>query len=49
VTPSEHNVRTCCAATRGKISEDAFQRLEEKLDWAELHASLRQELEVLDA
>jgi monovalent cation:H+ antiporter, CPA1 family len=33
----------------GKISEDAFHRLEEELDWAELHASPREELELLDA
>ena len=33
----------------GKISDDAFHRLEEELDWAELHASPREELELLDA
>jgi NhaP-type Na+/H+ or K+/H+ antiporter len=33
----------------GKISDDAFHRLEEELDWAELHASPREELEMLDA
>jgi CPA1 family monovalent cation:H+ antiporter len=34
---------------QGKISDDAFHRLEEELDWAELHASPREELELLDA
>ena len=34
---------------QGKISDDAFHRLEEELDWAELHASPREELEMLDA
>jgi len=34
---------------RGDISDDAFHRLEEELDWAELHASPREELELLDA
>jgi NhaP-type Na+/H+ or K+/H+ antiporter len=33
----------------GKISDDAFHRLEEELDWAELHASPREDLELLDA
>ena len=33
----------------GKISDDAFHRLTEELDWAELHASPREELELLDA
>jgi CPA1 family monovalent cation:H+ antiporter len=33
----------------GKISDDAFHRLEEELDWAELQASPREELEMLDA
>ena len=32
-----------------KISDDAFHRLEEELDWAELHASPREDLELLDA
>jgi CPA1 family monovalent cation:H+ antiporter len=34
---------------QGKISDDAFHRLEEELDWAELHASPREEMEMLDA
>jgi Na+/H+ antiporter len=34
---------------QGHISDDAFHRLEEELDWAELHASPREELELLDA
>ena len=34
---------------QGEISDDAFHRLEEELDWAELHASPREELELLDA
>ena len=33
----------------GAITDDAFHRLEEELDWAELHASPREELEMLDA
>ena len=33
----------------GHISDDAFHRLEEELDWAELHASPREDLELLDA
>ena len=33
----------------GHISDDAFHRLEEELDWAELQASPREELELLDA
>jgi CPA1 family monovalent cation:H+ antiporter len=33
----------------GKISDDVFHRLTEELDWAELHASPREELEMLDA
>jgi CPA1 family monovalent cation:H+ antiporter len=33
----------------GTISDGAFHRLEEELDWAELHASPREELELLDA
>lgn len=33
----------------GKISDAAFHRLEEELDWAELHAAPREELELLDA
>jgi monovalent cation:H+ antiporter, CPA1 family len=33
----------------GKISDDVFHRLTEELDWAELHASPREELEILDA
>ena len=33
----------------GQISDDAFHRLEEELDWAELHASPREDLELLDA
>ncbi len=33
----------------GKISDDAFHRLEEELDWAELHATPREDLEMLDA
>jgi CPA1 family monovalent cation:H+ antiporter len=43
--------REVLAALRreGKISGDAFQRLEEELDWAELHAAPREQLEVLDA
>jgi CPA1 family monovalent cation:H+ antiporter len=43
--------REVLAALRrgGKISGDAFHRLEEELDWAELHAAPREELEVLDA
>jgi CPA1 family monovalent cation:H+ antiporter len=32
-----------------RISDEAFHRLEEELDWAELHASPREELEMLDA
>jgi CPA1 family monovalent cation:H+ antiporter len=34
---------------RGEISDDVFHRLQEELDWAELHASPREELEMLDA
>ena len=34
---------------QGHISDDAFHRLEEELDWAELHASPREDLELLDA
>jgi len=34
---------------RGEISDAAFHRLEEELDWAELHASPREELELQDA
>ena len=34
---------------QGHISDDVFHRLEEELDWAELHASPREELEMLDA
>jgi CPA1 family monovalent cation:H+ antiporter len=34
---------------RGEISADVFHRLQEELDWAELHASPREELEMLDA
>jgi CPA1 family monovalent cation:H+ antiporter len=34
---------------QGTISDDAFHRLEEELDWAELHASPREEMELLDA
>jgi len=43
--------RELLAALRrgGDISDDAFHRLEEELDWAELHASPREELELLDA
>jgi CPA1 family monovalent cation:H+ antiporter len=33
----------------GQISDDAFHRLEEELDWAELYASPREDLELLDA
>lgn len=33
----------------GQNSEDAFQQLEEDRDWAEMHASPRDELKVLDA
>ena len=33
----------------GRISDDAFHRLTEELDWAELQASPREELELLDA
>jgi hypothetical protein len=33
----------------GHIADDAFHRLEEELDWAELHASPREDLELLDA
>ena len=33
----------------GTISDDAFHRLEEELDWAELHARPREDLELLDA
>jgi Na+/H+ antiporter len=33
----------------GTITDDAYHRLEEELDWAELHASPREELEMLDA
>jgi CPA1 family monovalent cation:H+ antiporter len=32
----------------GHISDDAFHRLEEELDWAELHASPREDLELQD-
>ena len=34
---------------QAEISDDAFHRLEEELDWAELHASPREDLELLDA
>ena len=34
---------------KGDISDDVFHRLQEELDWAELHASPREELEMLDA
>ena len=34
---------------KGQISDDVFHRLEEELDWAELHAAPREELEMLDA
>jgi Na+/H+ antiporter len=34
---------------KGEISDDVFHRLQEELDWAELHASPREELEMLDA
>jgi hypothetical protein len=33
----------------GKISDDGFHRLEEELDWAELHTSSREELAIVDA
>ncbi len=32
-----------------KISDDAFHRLEEELDWAELHAATQEQLEMSDA
>ena len=33
----------------GAISDDAFHRLEEELDWAEMYASPREDLQIVDA